>query len=434
MKISGFEKIISVDTFVYLQTVDRHIECRFTVSVDDKELVSCTNQLGESCSIEHDDSFNFTGIVTEICVEEGIYTNRLDVTVCGATVGFDNEEKSRVFQNKEKKISDILEKIGMSGVSFKAKEDNEIEEIIVQSKETDWDFAVRIARYLGYHTYPCDSTWIGNPLDETLSVDERDVISCRFTLRKENSECVCILRKKIKFGQKVSFRNKTFFADTIRCEKIKEEYVTQYHLSEYPQKVVGHELSCYTLYAEVTDNDDKDRKARIRVKFEEPFEDVMSDNAMWIETDSMWASKDKGIVCVPLIGDIVIVNITGKLARVSASRRIDAVDVRCRDCNGRYIFFNDKNYAEFDKDKMLISFNDKKVELTMNNEGILLVCEKDSVKIGMGMIKLKTDKTNIEISSGTTIGTSALEIDGNSKIAMKATKVSINGTNGVSLN
>ncbi len=448
MKIAGFEQIISIDKFSCCMQVGEHETCRFSVSVTDKNLEGCARQLGGDCSIENDD-FRFTGTITEITVTKGMYTNRLDAVVLGSTIKFDGKQKCRIFQDSEKRLSDILKYTEMSGVEYSALSDEAVEEILVQNHETDWQFVNRVASYLGKYVFPGEHMWIGDPIKDSVSINEEEITEMKLVLREKNSECICRIKKKLSLGQKVVIQGKTYFADAVRYINIKEEYVWEYHLTEWDNEPVYRELPACHLQARVQDNNDPDHMGRVKLEFLEPYEDVMKDRAVWIETGFQWASEKMGISCIPHKKDTVIVRISDKTARVQSSVRTEAYDDRYQDCDTRYFFVNDKIYGsvneekavienhkfrcELSEEKLMLKFGDK-MEILIDEEGISSTMDRSRIKMEHNSILLNTDKTNIEIASETKIKTNGFFADGKSKAAITASKVDINGKGGVSIN
>ena len=410
MKISGFENIICIDEFVYRLAVDEHEECNFTVSVSDRELDSCVGQLGNKCTVENGD-FKFCGTVTEISVRRYFSSNSLDVKIKGDTIKYDNEPKYRIFQNENKTASDILNCTSMSEAVCFLEQDKNIKEIIVQHNETDWDFALRLAHYLNKHSYP----------GETVP------------LREKKSECSCTTRKNLNFGGKVNINGKVFTVDEYIYRLVKEEYIKEYHLTEYCSDYINGTLPCYTLTAKVKNNNDTDKKGRLQLEFMEPYEDTMKDQPCMIEMDSLWASKSNGLVMIPSVDDIVIVAINDKTARVTAVKRTEAFGEAYEDCNTKYILINKNIYALWNEEKLHIKFGDK-IEIIVDEESISNINDKSLVRINEKGIYLDTGKTQAQFEDGTKLKTDSLEIEAQKKAGITSAKVDIKGNSGVNIN
>lgn len=448
MKITGFEDIVSIDQFVYCIAVDKHEECRFTVSITEKSVSKYKSQLGKKCVMEHDD-FRFEGTVTEVSVVPDIGGTLLGVVVQGDTIGFDTDCLCRIFQDSEKNFSDILKGTGMSEVVYQSSEDMQIEQIIVQSNETDWNFILRMAKYLGKHIFPGKKKWIGDPQVSSSVIENDDILTMKQILRKGNSEILCTLKKKLEFGCQVQHEEIKYYVDCIQYKMICGIYTYQYHLQEIGSAAGECVFPTYDLTAVVQDNDDPEKLGRVKVEFTLPYEDVMKNDAMWIDCDSGFATKDFGVVCIPSVGDTVIVHITGATSRIQAVRRTEAYGDRYQDCNSKYIFFDADTHIETNKEKFifdnnkfrceisskecLIKFGDE-VEITIDENGIKQRNEKCNIEVGNQRIYLNTEKTKIEIASETKIQSEGIGIDGNKKFDVTASKVNIKGKSGVSIN
>ena len=432
MKISLFEKIVSIDSFVYVHQVDRHEECRFSVSVAEKNIKDCAAKPGDECSVEHD-GFKFSGIVTEIAKIHTFTDWRLEVVLTGKTLKFDKEKKRRVFQNDKKKLADILKCTGMSETDVTLKNDDPIEEIIVQDNETDWAFALRMAKYLGAHLFPAEKTWIGSPKNQSEDLKDEDMINSRICFMEKGESGICRIKKSLEFGQKVSVEGTSFFVDSVIFRKEKEEYLTEYHLTGTEGEEITAVLPVHVLPAKVKDNDDPDKKGRVTVEFLEPYEDAMKDDAMWIETDCTWASQTKGLVCIPFVDDEVLVRITGGRAGIEASRRTESFDSRYEDCNTRYIFVNDKIHLAFNEEKLVLDNSKLRLELSEENLSVKFG-DKVNIKLDENGITLNTDKSSVEITSTAKLKTKSFEVDGGDNADITASKVNIKGNSGVSIN
>ena len=448
MRISGFENIICIEEFHYCLMVDEHESCCFLALVSEKHVHDCIDQMGKSCMVEGD-GLKFRGTVTDITVTKGMDHYRVEAALRGQTLRLDLEQKCRVYQNSEKTISDMLSKAGISEIQVSAHDDAVIREVFVQDHETDWAFMKRLSKYIDAHIFPGENVRIGGPLNETTALEADDIIEMSVALRQGKSEVRCQLNKQLALGTKTSFYGKEFFVDTVSCTKRHEMYVLEYHLSECVQDRQYHCLPTYHLLAKVQGNDDPEGLGRVKLQYLEPYEDVMREEAMWVECASPWASKGHGLVCIPLVDDVVEVRIFDQQARVLSSRRVEAIDSRAEDPNTRYLLAGEHTQLslndgriKLDNSKCLCEISDETVklnfgqavEIALDEKSIQISLDQSNVKIEGGRIIFSTDQTDMELSSETKLVTQGFEVDGKSHAAITASNVSIKGKSGVSIN
>ena len=448
MKIAGFENFISIDEFYYCLRIDEHEECHFSVSVSEKHLDTYINRLGKECSLEND-CFKFSGTVTGLTVTKGIDCCHVEAIVQGRTFSLDQEQRCRIFQDNTKKVSDILSRMGLKEMHCSAEDDEEIQNVIVQNHETDWQFLKRLAACTKKHLFPGEKIRFGNPLRDKQTIQENDIIEMQVSLCQNRSCAVCRLKKRLNLGERAELYRKDFFVDTVTYKKCNEEYIFEYHLSECVPKQGYVNLPFYILAAEVKDNNDPERLGRVRLEYLEPYEDVMKENSMWTECGSSWASKGLGSACVPLKGDIVEVHIWDNSTRVLSSKRLEAFDSRVENPDTRYILTGPQTHIAVNDEKVFIDNSAFRCEMTgdsfklnckdsceigISEKEITAVLNKSSLKMENSAITLDTDTSTLALTDKTQLVTNGFEVDGKNKIALTASKVDIKGQSGVSIN
>lgn len=433
MKISGFESIVSLNSFEHQIKVNCHEFCCFRVSVAEKELKTLMGTVGSECNIE-DDAFKFSGIITEVSSVYDVSGIELTVLVEGKTRKFDIEAKYRVFQDEKKQFSGILKKLNMPEIKYKGANQLEIKPVIVQDNETDWTFVKRLASAYGKYVFPGEKPWVGEPADSGLSIADEDIITMRNSMNIKQSSIECLLKKKLEFGKRVSFAGKKYWVDSIIYKMEREEFFYTYHLIEEQNDNAEYvEHKPYYLIATVKDNNDPDKKGRVKVEFKEPYEDAMKDASIWIDCNSLYASKDTGIVAIPSVDDTVLVNIYNGVCRVESVSRTDAYNEKYTDCNTKYLIFDKDTYMSFNGENFI--FDNSKLKLEISKEKAnLSFGDKLRFQISDNLLKLETDKTQMEFASEVKISTKGLCFDGGSKIETSASSVVIKGKSGVSIN
>lgn len=422
MKILGFDYVLSIDNFFYVLKIDSHEFCRVIFSIPKDKTEECLKKIDSKCTVENeDDSFKFSGTLTNMTILNRLDCDQVKIIIKGDTIKYDRNLESRVFQDEGKKFSDILKKTELSEISCSfssTAKDCDIKNIIVQDRKTDWKFCIKLANSCGLHFFPGSKKWIGAPSSSTSQIKPDDIITMRFNAASDCCSCICRLRQKLDFGLKVSVYGKDLFVDALYYRKFKEEYFFEYHLTAIEavkNDNLYKESPSYSLYARVTDNDDPDKLGRVQVEFLKPYNDVMQDKAVWIECLSAYP----GFVFLPSIDDIVLVKIRGDDAKVFGLKYVEAFDERFKSPDTGYIFVDDKTFFEVDGEKIRFAFGEK-INIEINN--------KDQ------KILVNTEKTALEISSGTKLKTEELAVEGKNKINLSSSKVDIKGSQGVNIN
>ena len=206
MKISGFEKIISIDRFEYLSCIDRHEVCCFSVCIKEDDIDAALGTLDSDINFENADDFKFTGHVTDVSVSNDISGLCIEVKTIGKTYLCDNEKFSRVFQQGDKTISDILSNMkSMSDVEYQYKEDPVIESIILQNNESEWNFIIHLINRYGLHLFAQEKPFIGKYGNSQTDITEENLIDYTITKRNKNSFIKCRIDAALDLGAKIKY-------------------------------------------------------------------------------------------------------------------------------------------------------------------------------------------------------------------------------------
>ena len=443
MKISGFEGIIAINSFLYTQAINMHEKCIFSVCVQEEDISTFLGLVGQDCSIEQDDnfydSFKFSGIIDSVTFSGFIEKNQLTVVVLGKTVKFDEDVHYRIFQNPEKKISEILNCMELDSVSCNLENERQINDLIVQDKESDWDFLNRIRNYYKFTIFPGEQIWIGGPKKDNYSLKRDDAVFIEFCSNRNGDSLWYRGKTALDFGSTVSYEDKNYFVDEVKYQLINNGYLKFYHLVEIIEARNYVSQPCYRLIAKITDNNDSEKKGRVKVDFEnsddaDSIKDVMKDSGIWLETNSTYASKNLGFAFVPLIEDKVVVEIQNGIGRIVSLLRDGAFDEHYEDPNHRYLFLPNDTYIDVGDECVI--FDNTKVKCVISKKSVeFSFAENVKCLIEDSHISLHTKKAKFDMAEEININANKFGVDKVNEINMKASsKVNIKGISGVSIN
>ena len=435
MKISGFENVISIEQFEYCNRVDEHERCHFVCYAREKDIDSFIKLCDSDCKIE-DDLFTFEGCITDISLSGDISGNRLEVNVIGKTYLYDEEVHSRIFQNPEKTISDILSSTGsMSDIKHMGQKNQVIEGIIIQDNISDWSFLKYLAHILGERLFSGDSVFISANGTENIELTEEECIDYRFRVGRKESHLSCRLHRNMSIGSVLHFNRKTF---VIVCRKYvldEGQYYFEYELDEKKDaecnlKIINDGI----LEAIVKDNNDPDKTGKIRVSFSsETMEDCMEEDAAWIERECFYSSKSYGAVFIPAVDDKVLVRVRNGKAYITGSLRTEAFNEAYQSQDNKYIILDDKVFIEYKEGSIAVTNKENKISLSDKNVSIKLG-DKTQMLIESGKASIQIDKTTLEIT-GDISGTSGkIIMEAKNEASISAASVNIKGKSGVSIN
>ena len=452
MKISGFDKIIiGVERFEYLSCVNRHETCFFSAWIKKEDADAARGMAGKDVTFEDEENrFKFTGHVTDVATSCYVSGVRIDVNSVGKSYLYDQDKVSRVFQNGEKKLSDILSELeSMSDVDYpnKSKGDKEnpkIKSILFQDNETDWSFIVRLANRYGLRLFPQEKTFIGRYDGKgQIELKEEDLIDFKLTTGDKSSSIVCSIAQSLDLGCRVTYSGREYYAASKKYVLEHGRYYFEYVLREVTEdSEVKPDSTNVCLYAVVTDNEDPELKGRLRVSFDnKDFQDCRDtetrvivadsckkDDQVWIDRMDAYAHGGLGPVYIPQVGDIVRVCLYRGDARIVGCVRTEPYGAPYKKgkCNDKFLLLDKDVYLQFGEGKITVCNKDNQTQ--MSGEEIFIKSgDEGVVSVSQEKVLMQRDKTAIQLTADITV-------KAQSDASISGGKVKIKGTSGVSLN
>lgn len=435
MKISGFEKVISIEKFEYLNCVDSHILCSFSACIKEDDVESALGMVDRDIDFE-DDRFKFTGHVTDVAVSNDISGVYIEVKTIGKTYLYDHDRYSRVFQQGDKTISDILSNMkSMSDIEFQGKKDPTIESIIFQNNETEWNFIKCLVNRFGFHIFSQDKVFIGDYGSNQTEIDEKNLIDYRINVSSQLSYMVCWTDTSLEMGDQVKCSGKKYYVGSKKYVLEKGKYYFEYVLYEIRDDtdIQEESIDAY-LYAKVTDNNDPDKKGRLQVSFEnESIEDCMKDSPIWIDRLDTYASQGLGPVFIPQIDDTVRVHLHNGDSKIIGCVRTDAYGSPYENCDNKYLLLDNDIFIQYGDGKITVRDKDNQVEVSAEE---ILIASGDKVAISAtkDKILIQKYKAAIEITSDIKASSGKFIVEAKGDASITGTNVNIKGKSGVSVN
>ena len=435
MKVSGFENIISIEQFEYVGNVNEHEKCCFTCYAKEQDAEALLDLVDSDCTYE-DEEFFFLGHISEVVISKDISGSRVDVVSVGKTYIYDVDSHYRVFQNSEKTLTDVLSKLkSMSDVKCDDKKGKVIEGILVQENITDWRFVVYLVESVGEYIFPCEKTFIGSCGSNRVELSEEECVDYKYSVGTDGVKLFCRVNKKFSLGDIVNWRAK----ELVVCKKkyVLEhgQYYFEYHLFEIRDNKDKCEI-CNEAFLEavVKDNDDPDKKGRIKVSFSnEMIEDCMESDAIWLERECFYSTKGFGVVFIPSVGDKVIVKILNGRGIVLGSLRTESFNEVVKNQDSKYIVLDETVFIEYSEGGF--HFTNKENTLSLSDEKVtVIIGEKVQLIMDAEKVFVCRDKVAVEISEDLKVSTNKYLIESKNETSISAGNVNIKGKNGVNIN
>ncbi len=431
MKIKNFAPIEHITDFELTKHEGEHSFLNFTASISDvatEKFLACT---GKTISVTTDDNAPiFFGRVETVEVEKLIGAARVFVSCISLSVTADEDAKTRIFHNSDKKISDVLStaRLNLSPADLKvAKEFSALKysPVILQNQETNFQFMSRLAKRFGKRF------WVLDTLDQVnFFIDSCIEKSAR---KIRDNKILSISHAKVGKQFKFFLKSQSFFelGQVVKIDKIADEFVIvgltlrlenesytyRYELDEHklelpPLSNAPYLCKSAKFHAKVINTKDPKNLGRVQVIFDDKFiEDMDNKNPLWIDYRTPYAGKSGGIVFIPDEGDAVEVIFTNEEIFCVSAVRENPLAAECQNVKDKYIGNNFKQRM-FWKEKSLEFFSDK-YKIVMNDKGIEIVVGENSVTLNEQGIFLKTQAGKISM-------TKDIVIDSGGKFEVKA--------------
>lgn len=332
----GSYKFQKIETLKIIRELDEHAKLYISGIIDEENIDKYVEAADGDASISillKDDKNEITnvfqGVITNIGVNANQNVRTLEIEALSRTFLMDIEKKSRSFQNKNSSYGEIL-KIINSGYNNVQMLDNitngtKIDKLIVQYKETDWEFTKRIASYFNVAVIPeCQLNdikyCIGNSgCNKTYELDEYNYSIKKglqeYKLKSENDisdlndinliSYEVITRKIMYLYNLVNFKGRSLYIYKSEMELVDGVISNKYILRDekgtkvrktYNNKIVGISLNGKVL-------DTKNDVVKINLDIDGNQDEG---TARWFPYSTVYSSPDgTGWYCMPEVGDSI---------------------------------------------------------------------------------------------------------------------------------
>lgn len=416
MQIKNFAQIECITKFELTKREGEHSRLNFAASIADgaaEKFLACT---GNKISVTTDDGAPiFFGRIETVEVESSIGAAKVFAECVSSSITADEEIKTRIFHNPEKKFSDVLSsaRLSLQNANLKLAEDFSALKylpVILQNQETNFQFMARLAKTFGRRFWILDSMEQANFfIDECVNKSARKISKSQIVSLRQSK-----VGKKYKFfvksqsffdiGQAVTLENNTgeFVIVGLKILLENESYFFHYELEELklePPKLPDAPILAKTLklHGKVKNTKDPKNLGRVQVAFDDKFvEDMDAEKPLWISCRTPYSGKNGGIVFIPDEGDAVEVFFTNEEIFCVSALRENPLAAECQKVLEKYIGNNFKQRMFF-KEKSLELFSDK-YKIVMNEKGIELTVGENSLTLNEQGILLKTKDSKIALS------------------------------------
>lgn len=374
---------------------------------------------------EDDTKLLFQGIITNMTVNASMNVRSITIEALSASFLMDIKKINRSFQNKSMSYNKIFKKItaeyeNSDTIDF-VSNNKETGGLLLQYKETDWEFIKRLASHFYAPIIPAPTVtglkyYIGMPNSEKAYVLKKESYSIKkdlkdYQLKSQNNiegieeqnliSYEITSSKILDLGAAVSLKDKTLYIYKIVRQIENGILVNKYSLRDKKgfkcPKLYNHALIGVSIFGKVLDVSKDVIKIHLEIDSKQS-----AGEAMWFPYSTVYSSSDgSGWYCMPEIGDkirLYLPDENEKNAFTASSVNLNSSDPQKR--------------------------SDPSVKSISTKYGKQVIFKKGAIDIiGGGQLLMRlTDDGGIEISSHKKISISAMEdieINGGSKITIQ---------------
>lgn len=340
----------------------------------------------------------FKGLVFQAELEEGDVETVLKLQLVTGTYLMDKKEHYRIIQKDNYGIKDVLDVLGEGYQDYKYEMHEPadvMEGMLVQYKETDWKFMKRMLGEKGYCIIPdCYRSGVQYSVgvfeDVNTVIDEKD-----FRLMKKGDERRYIVtsREVYHLGEKVTFRNQTFYIYKMTTKYLKAECIHEYHLLTEKdlgiKKLNNKEIAGCSFPAVVRTV----QRDKVQVQF---LNNEIADGSMlgeiqkWLCFSTVYSTPaGAGWYCMPEIGDRVRIHFPSDkeedayaVSAVHLDNGKDRQNPACKSIKNRYgkeILLTPNSVVMTNNNGMKISLDDETGIMIKSNKDINIIADGDMV-------------------------------------------------------
>ncbi len=411
MRISGFDKIFYLTQFRIKKSCGGHGACTFAGSFGEEDEARFLGQAGQEIQVfwkeEKKEICIFSGKVEEIQVSKQLHSAAIEVRAISLSAMEDEKPFTRIWQNPEKKIGDILSQAKLSLESCdlrlsKSLSQQEYPLTIFQNQETNFAFVKRMAENMDIPLWVEDvkkgkgSIVLSEAISDSVKdIDADDILCYKVAKNKKGQRILAItLKSYLPLGAKVRISQESgeFVISDLQIDLMHETYEFSYQLKPYvPWKYnaarIPHLEKTVCFKGTVKDNKDEKNMGRIQVSFDEDDVQDMDKERKWIPYQTPYTGTAGGIVFLPDIGDKVNVIFSNEGIYATATVRENALADECRKVDEKYI---GNNTAQ------RIFFREKELKLASGEHTVLLDDEKIELAVGESKITLTKDRITLQ--------------------------------------
>lgn len=410
MRVKELENVAGyIEEFALTKRCDAHSVCKFTMSVRESDAEKIIGMVGLPISVFPDGTDMqpvFFGEVSKITFERTFSRTRIFFIAVSRTKLLDEKTYTRVFQNPEKKIGEVLSavRLAISGCNLLIEDELKVlayPHILLQSQETNFQFIKRLAGYAGRRLWIVDTRQgnpeivIGTSIEETdTKILPTDILQCSAEYSAAGKRMRIVARTPFSFGRVVQIGNDLtkFLVAGWELRLVHGVDRFFYDLEEYKPKPIQWNTmpleKSVKLRAHVKDVNDPKYMGRVMVEIvQEDAEDKDTKKA-WIPYRSPYSGTDGGIVFLPDKGDTVeVIFLNGEIF-VASTLREKSLNEECKNVTEKYIGNNFKQR---------ILWKEKSLEICSDKNRIYL--DKDMIELSVGESKIMIDKHGISLKT-----------------------------------